>query len=46
MIKIESQVELNPSEIAELFWGLSANQQAEFFNTLGEKSTMNLCGQM
>jgi hypothetical protein len=46
MIEVKSSVELNPSEIAELFWGLDDKQQAEFFNTLGARGTMKLSGQM
>lgn len=33
--KVEVRVELTPERLAEIFWAMSEDQQAQFFNALG-----------
>ena len=48
MIKrtIESEVTPTPEELAECFWEMGSDQQAVFFNKLGEISGHFLCFQL
>lgn len=48
MIKrtIETEVTPTPEELAECFWEMGSDQQALFFNKLGELSGHLLCFQL
>lgn len=47
-IKTSAQVEIRPSpeELADVFWSMDADEQAFFFNRLGESSRARLCFQL
>lgn len=41
-----AEIKPTPNEIAEAFWCLDAEQQAEFFDRLAKISGANLCRQL
>lgn len=45
-IDVTAQVNLDPAQLAALFWNLDAEQHAEFFAVLDELAGLKLCYQM
>jgi len=45
-ISLTTEVSISPVQLAEMFWELDAEQQADFFAKLDEVAGLDLCFQM
>ena len=45
-IEIEIEIDINCSELADLFWGMDSNEQAIFFNKMGQNDKFDIAMQL